>query len=65
MRSFQIVLEVLWVILAIFCLVLGIVRWSVAGHLSLIFFLLAALAAAMAFFRHSARIRSERKKRQH
>lgn len=65
MRSFQIVLEVLWVILAIFCLVLGIVRWSVPGHLSLVFFLLAALAAAMAFFRHSARIRSERKKRQH
>ena len=64
MRGFQIVLEVLWVILAIFCLVLGILRWSVPGHLSLIFFLLAALAAAMAYFRHSTRVRNERIRRE-
>ena len=63
MRSFQIVLEILWVILAIFCLVLGIVRWSVPGHLSLIFFVLAAMAAAMAYFRHRARIRNEKRLR--
>lgn len=63
MRGFQIVLEVLWVILAILCIVLGIIRWSVPGHISLIFFVLAAVAAAMAYFRHTTRIRNERKRR--
>lgn len=56
-------LEVLWVILAILCIVLGIIRWSVPGHISLIFFVLAAVAAAMAYFRHTTRIRNERKRR--
>ena len=56
-------LEVLWVILAILCIVLGIIRWSAPGHISLIFFVLAAVAAAMAYFRHTTRIRNERKRR--
>ncbi len=63
MRSFQIVLEVLWVILSIFCIVLGILRWSVPGHLSLIFFALAIIAASMAYFRHATRLRNEKRQR--
>ncbi|MGP1461161.1 MAG: hypothetical protein ACTTKF_06245 [Bacteroides sp.] len=63
MRYFQIVMEILWVVLALLCLYLGITRWHVPGHFSLIFFIMAGVALLMAFFRNYTRRKRERRPR--
>ncbi len=63
MRYFHIVMEILWVLLALLCLYLGITRWDVPGHYSLIFFIMSGVAFLMAFFRNYTRRKREQRAR--
>ena len=64
MRLFQIVLEIIWCLLGAVCLYLGFTRLTAPGRVSLIFFILAAIAFLMAFFRnYTRRKREQREKR--
>ena len=63
MRIFQIVLEIIWVLLGLFCIFLGVRTLGAGGRVPATFFVLSAIAFGMAIFRHMSRRRQEQRNR--
>lgn len=60
MRTFQIILEIIWFILGIVCVYLGIRTLSFPGNNSTVFFILSVIAFGMGSYRFFMRRRRER-----
>lgn len=61
MRTFQIILEVIWILLGFVCIYLGVRTRGIEGSNSNIFFLLAAIAFGMGIFRIISRRNREKR----
>lgn len=60
MRIFQIVLEIIWIMMGGLCLYLGVKNISLAGNSAFLFFILSLVAFAMGAYRFFSRRKRER-----